>query len=70
MRVCSSPTVIGTGRGPGLRLGGFLVVRGIGGNGGGLVSSDPLLAPPGIGLPPSIAHLSIIAVLDLPPGRP
>ena len=70
MRVCSSPTVIGTGGGPGLLLGGFLVVRGIGGNGGGLVNSNPLLAPPGIGLPPSIAHLPIAAVLDLPPGRP
>ena len=62
--------MIGTGGGPGLRLGGFLVVRGIGGNGGGLVSSEPLLAPPGIGLPPGIACLAIAAVLNLPPGRP
>ena len=70
MRVCSTLTVIGTGGGPGLRLGWFLVVRGAGGSGGGLAGSEPLLALLDTGLPLGRGHPAATAHLDLLPGRP
>ena len=69
MRACSSLLVIGTGGGPCLRHGGFLVVRGAGGGGGPANSElpstllDTELLPVG-------ACLVGIADLDFLPGRP
>ena len=62
--------MIGTGEGPGLRLGWFLVVRGAGGSGGGLAGSELLLMPLDTGLPRGRGHPIAIAHLDLLPGWP
>ena len=62
--------MIGTGEGPGLRLGWFLVVRGAGGSGGGLANSELLSAPLSIALPPGREHLVATVGLDLLLGKP
>ena len=69
MRVCSSLTMIGTGEGPGLRLGWFLVVRGAGGSGVELADSVPLSVLLDIRLPQDRVCLVATADLDLLPSR-
>ena len=62
--------MIGTGEGPGLRLGVSMVVRDAGGGGGGLADGELLSAPIGIALPPGRERLVAIIDLDLLPSRP
>ena len=47
-----------------------MVVRGVGGSGGGLADSEPLSVLLGIGLPPGRERLVVAVDLGLLPGRP
>ena len=62
--------MIGAGGGPGLRLGGPLVVCGTGGSGIGLSDSKPLSMLPDTGLPRGRERLAATKHLDLLPGKP
>ena len=62
--------MIGTGGGPGLRLGWFLVVCGASGSGRGLAGSELLLLLLDTGLPRGRGHPVAAVHLDLLLGRP
>jgi len=70
VRACLSLLVFGTGGGSSLRLGGFLVVRGAGGSGGGLAGSELPSTPLDTELAPGRERL--VADVDIDPllGRP